>query len=96
MLLDKCIDALPVVSTVSNLQWMLTSTDMIAGSLGDPLPIHIEDFCLAECNAFGRLFANHAHKSRSRWHNAREREKIFSETFKFRVVDLKGTMHRLR
>jgi hypothetical protein len=42
------------------------------------------------------LLADLAEKSRSRWHNARERKKIFSETFKFRVVDLRCTMGTLK
>jgi hypothetical protein len=33
-LLDKCIDALPDVSAISNLHWMLMNTDMNAEFLG--------------------------------------------------------------
>ena len=65
-------------------------------SLGRLFPMHVEDFCLAKCNAFGRLFADPAHKSRSGWHNSRERERIFNETFKFCVVHLRGTMCALK
>jgi hypothetical protein len=42
------------------------------------------------------LFADPTHKSRSGWHNARKRENIFSETFKFHVVHLRGTMGALK
>ena len=96
VLLKKSIDALPTVSAVSNLHGMLMSSDMNAGSLGEILPMHIEDFCLADCNVFGRLFANPAHKNRSRRHNARERELLFSETVKFHVVDMRDTMGALK
>ena len=37
MLLNKCIYALPIVYEVSNLHWMLMSTDMNAGSMGKTL-----------------------------------------------------------
>jgi hypothetical protein len=96
VLLEKSIDALSAVSADSNLDWMLMSTDMNAGSLGGLLPMDVEDFGIAKCNTFGRLFADPADKSRSGWHNARERERIFSETFKFRVVDLRCTMGTLK
>jgi hypothetical protein len=42
------------------------------------------------------LFADPANKSRSGWHNTGEREKIFSETYEFRVVNLRGTMGALK
>jgi hypothetical protein len=96
VLLEKCIDTLPTVSAVSNLDWVLMSTDMNAGSLRRLLPMDVEDFGIAQSNAFGGLFADPADKSRSGWHNARERERIFSETFKFRVVNLRGTMGALK
>ena len=96
VLLEKSIDALPIVSAVPNLDWMLMSSDMNAGSLGEILPMDVENFRLAECNAFRRLFANPAHKSRSGWHNAIERERLSSETIKFRVVDLRDTMGALK
>jgi len=47
VLLEKCIDTLPTVSAVPNLDWMLMSTDMNAGSLGGILPMDVEDFCIA-------------------------------------------------
>jgi hypothetical protein len=47
VLLNKCINALPVISTISNLHWMLMNTDMNAGSLKGLFPMHIEIFCLA-------------------------------------------------
>jgi hypothetical protein len=47
VLLEKCIDTLLVVSVVSNLDWMLMSTDMNAGSLGGLFPIDVEDFGIA-------------------------------------------------
>ena len=47
VLLEKCIDTLPTVSAVSNLDWMLMSTDVNAGSLGGLLPMDVEDFCIA-------------------------------------------------
>jgi hypothetical protein len=56
----------------------------------------VKDFGLAKCNALGRLFTYPADKSRSGWHNAREREGFFSETFKFCVIDLRGTMGALK
>ena len=46
-MLNVLLDALPVVSAVSNLHGMLMSTDMNAGSLGRFLPMHVEYFCLA-------------------------------------------------
>ena len=96
VLFKKCIDTLTTVSAVSNLHWMLMRSDVNAGSLGGLLPMDVEDFFLAKCNAFGRLFADPAHKSRVGWQNAREREKIFSETIEFSVVDLRGTMGALK
>jgi hypothetical protein len=96
VLLEKCIDTLPAVSAVSNLHRMLMSTEMNAGSLRGLLPMDVEDFRLAKSNAFWRLFADPANESRSGWHNTRERERIFRETFKFRVVDLRGTMDALK
>jgi hypothetical protein len=47
VLLEKCIDTLPAVSAVSNLDWMLMSTDMNAGSLGGVLPMDVEYFGIA-------------------------------------------------
>jgi hypothetical protein len=47
VLLEKCIDTLSAVSVVSNLNWMLMSTDMNAGYLGRLLPIDVEDFGIA-------------------------------------------------
>jgi len=96
VLLEKCIDTLPAVSAVSNLDWVFMSTDMNAGSLRRLLPMDVEDFGIAQSNAFGGLFADPADKSRSGWHNARERKMIFSETFKFRVVNLRDTMGALK
>jgi hypothetical protein len=75
---------------------MLMSTEMNACSLRGLLPMDVEDFRLAKGNAFGRLFADPANKSRSGWHNAGERERIFSETFEFGVVNLRGTMGALK
>ena len=46
VLLDECIDALPAVSAVCNLHWMLMRYYMNAGSLEGLLPMHVEDFCL--------------------------------------------------
>jgi hypothetical protein len=60
VLLEKCIDTLPAIFTVSNLHWMLMSTEMNACSLRGLLPMDVEDFCLAKSNAFGRLFADPA------------------------------------
>ena len=96
VLLDKSIDTLPTVSAVSNVHGMLMSSDINVGSLGVILPIDVENFRLADCNAFGRLFADHAHNSTSRWHKARERERLNSETIKFHVVDLRDTMGALK
>ena len=89
MLLEKCIDTLTTVPAVSNLHYMLMSSDMNAGSLRGILPLDVEDFCLAYCNTFGGLFADHAHKSRLGGHNAKEKERLFSGTIKFRVVDMR-------
>jgi hypothetical protein len=83
--LEKCMDTLPAVSVVSNLHWMLMNIEMNACSLRGLLSMDVEDFRLAKSNAFGRLFADPANLSRSGWYNARERERIFSETFEFRV-----------
>jgi hypothetical protein len=47
VLLEKCIDTLPAVSAVSNLHWMLMSTEMNASSLRGLLPMDVEDFRLA-------------------------------------------------
>ncbi len=88
VLFEKSIDAFPTVSAIPNLDWMLMSSDMNAGSLREILPMDVENLRLAECNAFGRLFADPADKSRSGWHNAREKERLSSETIKFSVVDL--------
>jgi hypothetical protein len=60
VLLQKCIDTLPAVSTISNLHWMLMNTEMNACSLRGLLPMDVEDFRLAKGNAFERLFANPA------------------------------------
>jgi hypothetical protein len=58
VLLEKCIDTLPAVSVVSNLHWMLMSTEMNACFLRGLLPMDVEDFRLAKSNGFGRLFAD--------------------------------------
>jgi hypothetical protein len=47
VLLEKCIDTLSAVSAVSNLDWMLMSTDMNAGSLRKLLTMDVEDFGIA-------------------------------------------------
>jgi hypothetical protein len=73
ILLNKCIDVLPTISVVSNLDWVLMSTDMNAGSLRRLLPMDVEDFGIAQSDAFGGLFVDPADKSRSGWHNVRER-----------------------
>jgi len=45
--LEKSIDTLSAVSAVSHLYWMLMSTDMNAGSLGELLPMDVENFGIA-------------------------------------------------
>ena len=84
VLLEKCIEILPTVSAVSNLHWMLMSSDMNTCSLGGTLPMDVENHRLADCNAFGRLFADPVDNSRSGWHDARERERLSSETIQCR------------